>query len=216
MHLKSLLISALAASGVAAKRTCGVSKPTEEQKLIAQNFLLEETAAKKAGNTTRIAAAASINVNIYWHVVATSTSASGGYLPQSSLDAQLNVLNDAYAPQGVSFTQAGADWTVNSNWANDRSELAMKKALRKGTYADLNVYFILNSQYLGYAYYPVAITPGDDNFYYDGVVALSSTVPGGTAPYDLGHTLTHEAGHWFGRKHYFLTIYTGSMLIEQL
>lgn len=203
MHFTTLFLSALAASGIAAKRTCGANKPTEEQKLIAQNFAILEDEAKEAGNgnaTGRLAAAATINVNIYYHVVATSNSASGGYLTQAQLTAQTDVLNDAYAAHGVSFTQAGVDWTVNSNWANDRAEITMKRALRKGTYADMNVYFIKSSSYLGYAYYPVDITPGNSDFYYDGVVLVSSSVPGGTAPYDLGHTLTHEAGHWFGCK----------------
>jgi hypothetical protein len=201
MHFTTLFLSALAASGAVAKRTCGATKPSEEQKLVAQNFAIQEEEAKQAGNATgRLAAAADTTVNIYYHVVATSNSASGGYLTQAQLDAQTDVLNDAYADQGVAFTQAGVDWTVNSNWANDRAEITMKRALRKGTYADMNVYFIKSSQYLGYAYYPVSITPGNDDFYYDGVVLVSSSVPGGEAPYDLGHTLTHEAGHWFGCK----------------
>lgn len=48
-------------------------------------------------------------------------------------------MNEAYAPYDISFTQAGADWTVNSGWASDGSELTMKRQLRKGTYADLNL-----------------------------------------------------------------------------
>lgn len=61
-------------------------------------------------------------------------------------------MNAAYAPYAISFTNAGTDWTVNSNYAADGSELAMKKALRKGTYADLNLYFVKSMDYLGYWY----------------------------------------------------------------
>lgn len=200
MRFTALFLSALTASSAVAIRTCGALIPTDEQKLISQNFQLQEASERRFAfpNST---ISANITVNIYWHVVATSTSESGGYLSQSKLDAQLDILNEAFAPQGVSFTEAGVDWTVNADWASDRGEVAMKTALRKGTYADMNVYFLASSQYLGYAYYPVAFT--DAEFILDGVVAIASSVPGGTAPYDLGHTLTHEAGHWFGLAHTF-------------
>lgn len=77
----------------------------------------------------------------------------------------------------------------------------MKMALRKGTYADVNVYFSPGTLSLGYAYFPQAVTAGSKEFYRDGVVVRSSTVPGGSHPqYNLGHTATHEVGHWLGRK----------------
>ena len=44
-------------------------------------------------------------------------------------------------PYGIQFVLAGTDYTINTSWASDGAELAMKKALRKGDYKALNVYF---------------------------------------------------------------------------
>jgi hypothetical protein len=195
----SFFTALLAATGALGRRTCGTPPPTDEQNEVAESFMVEESHARALGLSAR--ATTSITIKVYWHVLATSSSVSGGYLTQATLNSQLAVLNKAYAPHSISFVQAGADWTINSNYANDRSELAMKKALRKGTYADLNVYFMPGTQYLGYAYFPTTVTTGSNNFYLDGVVILSTTVPGGSATgYNLGHTATHEIGHWLGCK----------------
>ncbi|OSS53309.1 hypothetical protein B5807_02437 [Epicoccum nigrum] len=208
MQLKTLLLSLLASSATA-QRSCGTPNATEEQLQIAQNLQILESEASFGESS--LAAAATINVKVYWHVTATDKTVAGGYMTQSALDKQLAVLNDAYAPHGISFTQAGADWTVNSQYANDQAEVAMKKALRKGTYADLNVYFTPGTEYLGYAYFPKSVAAGSQDFYLDGVVIRSSTVPGGSeTKYNLGHTATHEIGHWLGLYHTFQGGCTGS------
>ncbi|KAH6639290.1 extracellular metalloprotease [Boeremia exigua] len=202
MQLKTLLVSLLVSSA-AAKRSCGTPNATAEQIQVAQNLQILE-AESNASGARLAAAAATINIKVYWHVTATARTVASGYLTQATLDKQLAVLNSAYAPHGISFSQAGVDWTVNSNYANDRADLTMKKALRKGTYADLNVYFVPGTQYLGYAYFPQAVTANSNAFFLDGVVIRSSTVPGGSEkPFDLGHTATHEVGHWLGLYHTF-------------
>jgi len=48
------------------------------------------------------------------------------------------------APQGIKFNLAGVDWTINTDWANGKNELAMKKKLRRGDYKTLNIYFLYN------------------------------------------------------------------------
>lgn len=57
------------------------------------------------------ARAAPIVIQTYFHVVARSNSLSGGYIPESQLAAQFKVMNDNYAPYGISFVRAGTDYT---------------------------------------------------------------------------------------------------------
>jgi hypothetical protein len=54
---------------------------------------------------------------------------------------------------------------------------------------------------LGYATFPAdyPAAPGED-----GIALLFSTLPGGaTKTFNMGRTLTHEAGHWLGLYHTF-------------
>jgi hypothetical protein len=115
------------------------------------------------------------------------------------------VLRDTFAPSGIVWNYKGVDYTINPVWANDGDDLAMKKALRKGNYRTLNVYFQNDiGEKLGYCHFPTTITPGDDTFWLDGCNILYTTVPGGAATnYNMGKTLTHETGHWFGLFHTF-------------
>ena len=83
----------------------------------------------------------------------------------------------------------------------------MKRALRKGGYSALNIYFLPGmGSNLGYCYFPEAggATSGSTVQIRDGCTVLSDSVPGGSATnYNLGHTATHEVGHWFGLYHTF-------------
>ncbi|KAK5988634.1 Extracellular metalloprotease [Cladobotryum mycophilum] len=215
MLFKSMLMTgAMATVAMAAtlgdrplKFVCGAPEPTKEHIAISKAFAAKEAISK-------FDASATINVNVYFHIVATSTSASGGYLTDTDINNQVKVMNDNYAPAGISFTLKGVDRTVNSAWATDSAEVAMKTALRKGTYSDLNIYFLksLNpSGTLGYCYFPTNASKGSQDFIIDGCTILYSTVPGGpSAPYNQGKTVTHEVGHWFGLYHTFQGGCTGN------
>jgi len=150
-------------------------------------------------------------IQTYFHVVSKDTTLAGGNVPDSQIANQISVLNAGYANAGLTFVLAGTDRTVNSDWFNNAGpdssqQTSMKNTLRKGGAAALNVYTVgftsgSGAGLLGYATFPSSYSgaPSDD-----GVVILFSSLPGGTSsPYNLGQTLTHEAGHWLGLYHTF-------------
>jgi hypothetical protein len=84
----------------------------------------------------------------------------------------------------ISFTLAGIDRTINSEWftgadAGSTVQSAMKTALRKGGVADLNVYTtsFTNIGLLGFATFPSSYLSNPNE---DGVVIRYTTLPGGT------------------------------------
>jgi hypothetical protein len=158
----------------------------------------------------------SVTINVYFHVIqqnGTAGQSGTGFVSNSQITAQMNVLNQAYAGQtgaGAAntpfrFNFATVDYTVNSSWYNagpgSSAEAAMKNALRRGTADDLNFYTNSGAGYLGWATFPSSYAGNPRN---DGVVCYYRSLPGGNfPPYDLGDTGTHEVGHWLGLYHTF-------------
>jgi hypothetical protein len=112
---------------------------------------------------------------------------------------QIEYMNESFSPYEVSFNLVDTDFTTNSNWGAGNNEVAMKTALRQGSYSDLNLYFVdlprLNGQSaLGYCYFPEPnVSEGSTTFIKDGCVIMAESVPGGTeAPFNLGGTAVHE------------------------
>jgi hypothetical protein len=157
-------------------------------------------------------------VNVYFHVImdAPDTGAdddSTGDIPQTWITDQMTVLHDAYVGSGFNFVYGGTDRTENAAWFEQlvpgKQEKDMKTALHKGGYWDLNVYTAdLGGGLLGWATFPVKNAKGS-KLAMDGVVILHESMPGGNADfgtdavYNLGDTLTHEAGHWLSLYHTF-------------
>ncbi|KAI4189972.1 MAG: hypothetical protein L6R41_001080 [Letrouitia leprolyta] len=86
-------------------------------------------------------------VNTYFHFVVTADTAA--LYPPEKRDqlatAQLQALNTAYAPANITFSpSAPPTFTVNTTWATNQDDLAMKTALRAGAYSSLNIYFQSN------------------------------------------------------------------------
>jgi hypothetical protein len=150
-------------------------------------------------------------VPVWFHVV----HAGGvGDISQAVIDEQMNVLNLAFAGfyggvnTGFRFKLAGVTRTDNAAWhfagPSSKDERDMKKALHRGGWDTLNLYATTAGAYLGWAYFPGL---PESHQYIDGIVVDWESMPGASSRYagrfDLGHTATHEAGHWLHLHHTF-------------
>lgn len=150
------------------------------------------------GGTTTITP---FNIPVAFHVI---HDGNLGYLSQQDIDAQMQVMNAAYASADVTFTLASVDYTDNPSWfymePGTTAEAQAKAALNISPETTLNFYTVETS-YLGWATFPWNLSSNPDD---DGVVVLWASLPGGpAAPYDEGDTATHEVGHWLGLYHTF-------------
>jgi hypothetical protein len=166
---------------------------------------LPATAKGKGGKSFRA------TVPVYFHVV---TAGSVGAISQTVIDEQMAVLNLAYAGfyggvnTGFKFKLAGVTRSDNATWFNagpgTSGEREMKQALHQGGWDALNLYSTTAEAFLGWAYFPGL---PESRQYLDGIVVDWESMPGASARYagryDLGHTATHEAGHWIHLHHVF-------------
>lgn len=125
---------------------------------------------------------------------------------QAVIDKQMKVVDDDFKNTGFKFVVKDVDWTVNANWAADGDQEGMKRKLRKGKYAALNLYYMGNfpKSKSGYCYLPTRATDGSSAFYLDGCTQGSWTLPGmSDTPFSTGRITTHEIGHWSNLAHTF-------------
>ncbi len=147
-----------------------------------------------------------LNVEIpdAFHVIHKSDGT--GNVPDSQINDQIAVLNEAYAGTGFSFILASLDRTQNDRWFKMRPDSLKERLVKKRLAIDpthtLNIYTCQPSAgILGWATFPWMYE--ESNFMH-GVVMLYSSLPGGAAsPYDEGDTATHEVGHYLGLYHTF-------------
>ncbi|GLH95077.1 zinc metalloprotease [Phytohabitans aurantiacus] len=173
-----------------------------ERALIAR---LEERA--KSGKALTFA---TVTVPTVVHVISEDATRGGGSVPDSMIQQQIQVLNDAYsgatggAETAFAFELVEINRVVNPAWYpivyESTAEFEMKSALRKGGMETLNIYTgDLSDSLLGWATYPQA-----ESHPTDGVVLFAESLPGGTAGiYGEGDTATHEIGHWLNLYHTF-------------
>jgi Pregnancy-associated plasma protein-A len=173
--------------------------------------LKQVVAELPAGAKGKGSAAVGTVIPVYFHVV----HAGGvGNISNTIINAQMNVLNSAFAgfyggaATGFSFQLAGVTRTDNAAWhfagPSSAEERAMKRALHQGGWDALNLYATTAGPYLGWAYFPGL---PESHQYIDGIVVDWESMPRASRTYrnqyDLGHTATHEAGHWLHLHHVF-------------
>ncbi|KAF8645138.1 hypothetical protein AX16_007966 [Volvariella volvacea WC 439] len=152
-----------------------------------------------------------VTFNVYWHIISANNTREGGFIPNSQINAQIDVLNDSFGSTGLGWNLAQVTRTTNATWFEEagpdsRLEQDMKSTLRQGGPADLNVYSVgfrrgTGEGLLGYATFPWDYSNAPT---LDGVVLVYSSLPGGDATnYNQGKTLVHEVGHWLGLLHTF-------------
>jgi hypothetical protein len=182
-------------------RGCSTLEPSDARKAEIEQEVSDFLVAQGSPNLEL----ASVPIKVHVHRIHASNG-SGGAVTSSQITSQISVLNAAYGSAGWSFTLASTDDTNNDSYytATDSTtaEKNMKKALRIGGAADLNLYTNnMGGGLLGWATFPSDYAR---NPKLDGVVVLFSSLPGGSAaPYNLGDTATHEIGHWMGLYHTF-------------
>lgn len=180
---------------VAAARTCATPEPSPFEMGAVRSALRRAVEEGRAG--------AKGEVKIAWHVIHDGTD---GNIPQSQIDAQIAYLNASYAGTGFTFSLASVDRTMSRAWfkllPGTGKERRAKEALAIDPLHRFNVYTCSPGQnLLGWATFPWSY-PEDNALH--GVVIHYGSVPGGyLAPYNLGGTLAHEAGHYLGLYHTF-------------
>jgi len=147
-----------------------------------------------------------IEVATYVTVVSDATGRS--LVSDATVQAQLDVLNDAYSTPADSpvkwiFALEGLARVKAPGMCEKSVETSVKAANRKGGPGALNLYItdLSDCGVLGFSSWPWQATT---DLSADGVVLHFATLPGGTyKPYDMGWTAVHEIGHWFGLYHVF-------------
>ena len=192
-------------TGSALEARAATGSFAKEPSLSATYEAMPDSAKGKGGSKFRT------TVPVWMHVVSDGET---GNVSQAVIDAQMNVLNMAFAgfyggaKSGFRYELAGVTRTDNAAWYSARAggydEQQMKKTLHRGGFETLNVYTSLAGGYLGYAYLPGL---PDSHLWQDGVVLRWESMPGASdrfaGRYDLGQTLTHEVGHWLNLEHTF-------------
>ncbi|KAI9368642.1 hypothetical protein BJX61DRAFT_537100 [Aspergillus egyptiacus] len=203
---------------------CATQAPDESLKAEYRRMSVSDNGT--AANQESRAAAEPIEIETWFHIV--SSNGSDDAVSDSMIATQLSYLQNAYRNATITYRLEGVTRQTNDKWARNEDELAMKGALRKGSYGTLNVYFQTDLQtqtsprtvahqlgpseklatsVLGFCTLPnpsINVSSPRSDYVKDGCNVLAKTMPGGTLThYNRGGTAIHEIGHWNGLLHTF-------------
>ena len=181
-------------------RRCGCSRPSYVKRQQVDAKLREFRDA----NATFRTLPGAIEIPIqFTHI----TDGATGQITAQERQDQVEVLNGAYGPHGITFSYDEAQVRVvdNADWFrmghDSAAERVAKSALGVDPEATLNFYTTDGGGLLGWATFPWELE-GDPVT--DGVVMVYTSLPNvGRPPYNEGQTATHEIGHWLGLYHTF-------------
>ena len=122
---------------------CGTYQPSPDEMAIQEEKFISLLKAKAKGNVaSSFAARDKININVYFHVIMSSTAT--GNLTDTQITDQMSVLNNGFADTLFVFNLVSVDYTENDEWFNvgssSQEEIDLKDALHMGGSADLNIY----------------------------------------------------------------------------
>ncbi len=184
-----------------ADRSCGTPDPPLDQAQSVQQAL-DERAEAGGGEVSGV-------VQVAFHVIYNGVD---GNVTDAQIQQQIAELNldfsGAYGgyDTGYRFVLTSVDRTLNADWFNlvmgSNNEKRMKEALAVDPTHHVNVY-TANISALGWSSFPWGVAEGD---VHQGIVVHYGSLPGGDiVNFNLGRTVTHEMGHYFGLLHTFFT-----------
>lgn len=109
-------------------------------------------------------------IDVHFHVIYEKDSEAGGNVPDEQLEAQIDVLNEAYSNMGIAWKLADTDRTEDADWfsgvgPDETSQTTMKEKLRVGGKADLNVYTVGFSKGSGEGYVYSFLWPSSNHLH---------------------------------------------------
>jgi hypothetical protein len=186
--------AALASMAQANFKRCGTN-PTRENVIAIENLYNKAIMGKSVVGYNPLTRKPP-TIKVYFHVLMDNSGI--GNLTNNNINEQMAQLNQDFGGR-YTFALQSVDRTVNPTWFykidydTKTNIIKMKRALYKGSFADLNVY-TLDMQLLGFATLPHERRLS----FLDGVVINYRTLPGGSQIYyNMGKTLSHEVGRKF-------------------
>lgn len=184
-------------------RACGTVEPSATEAQIIQQELEEKT----GGPGTQSGVGGIVRVAV--HVLHNGVE---GNVTDAQIEAQIRELNLDFSgaaggyDTGYRFVLVSVDRTLNPEWFDmvqgSNQEKRCKETLAIDPVHTVNIY-TARFNALGWSTFPWGVT--EDNVY-QGMVVHYGSLPGGhITNFNMGRTVTHEMGHYFGLFHTFFT-----------